>query len=67
MELKLTLHAIERSIERIGMTGVELKILAESKLKPKDILHEKPKPVWIKGRRIKLIMVKNTIITVCKP
>lgn len=67
MDIKFTLHAIERSLERTGMTGVELKILAESKLKPKDLLHEQPKPVWIKGKRIKLIMVKDLVITVCKP
>lgn len=65
MNLKFTIHAIERSLERTGMTGVQLKLYLNKKIKEKHVNSKSPKFFWING--LKVLMKNNLVITVWKP
>jgi hypothetical protein len=65
MRLDISVHAMERSLERIGMTGVELKLFLEKNIKDKQLKHKIPRFIWIKG--IKVLIKNNLVITLWKP
>lgn len=65
MKLKFTSHSVERSLERTGMTGVQLNHFLMKKIKPKHFKSKVPKYFWIRG--LKVLMKNNLIITVFKP
>lgn len=66
MKVEFTSHAVERSLERLGLTGVELTNLIKNKVKPEKIQKKGVHHVWIKGKGIQLVMNGNKIITVWK-
>lgn len=66
MDIKFTSHSIERSLERLGLTGVELFHLIKKKVKPNKINKKGIHYIWIKGKGIRLTMNGNKIITVWK-
>lgn len=71
MKIKYTSHSVERSLERIGLTGVELNMhiarsIVRGHIKPNRIFRDGIHNFTfkIKGQKIKLILNKNVLITV---
>ena len=69
MKLEFTSHAVERSLERTGMTGVELNNIIQNKIsRNKNIANKIFKKgihfYWIKGTGIRLTLNGNILITV---
>ena len=62
IELEFTTHAIERSLERTGMTGVQLNNFLKSRLRPFQLKYKEPKNIYIGHLRISI--KENLIITV---
>jgi len=62
MELIITSHAIERSLERLNMTGVQLYRHLKQHIQEKHLKYEKPRAIHVGG--IKVVIKENTIITV---
>ncbi len=66
MKLEFTFHALDRCLERTGLTGVQMTNLINKKVKRKHLIYTKPTHVWIKGFGIRLTMIRNLIITIWK-
>lgn len=71
MEIKFTSHSVERSLERIGMTGVELnnyirQQINNGKIKSDKIFKKGIHHYWLKGQGIRLTLNTNILITVWK-
>jgi len=71
MKIEFTSHSVERSLERVGLTGVELNKLIQTKISrnkniSRKIFKEGVHHYWIKGTGIKLTLNGNILITVWK-
>lgn len=71
MKIEFTSHSVERSLERLGMTGVELnnylqKQIGREKIKPEKIFKKGIHHYWLKGKGIRLTLNTNILITVWK-
>lgn len=74
MKIKYTSHSVERSLQRLGMTGVDfnrqiLDSIEKGKIKTDKLFKQGLHHYWIKlnGKRIRLTLNTNILITIWKP
>lgn len=71
MKIKFTSHSVERSLQRVGLTGVDLNrmitdLIKKGKIKEEKIFKDGIHHYWIKGKGIRLTFNGNILITVVK-